>query len=364
MSVWDGPVPRTALRSVPLYVPKPPKPLDGGESHRLFLNENPYPPLPSVLAAIANSAASINRYPEILPTGLVAAIAAHLDVPEADVVTGPGTVGIYQQIAQAMLSPGDEIVYPWPSFEAFPIVANMAGCVVHQVPLRGGDQDLTALAAQVTDRTRAVLLCNPNNPTGTLIPGRELEAFIEDLPSTVLVLIDEAYAEFVPDHHGPSGLELYRRHRNVVVLRTFSKAYGLAGLRVGYGLAHAPLADAFRKCAVPCGVNALAIDAALKSLEVEDELFERVRRVVADRDQLRDALCALGLPIPPSSTNFLWLDVGTQATELGAELEANGVMARVMPGLGIRLTVGDERSNERARQVIEAALCGDRIAHG
>lgn len=350
--VWDGPAPRAALENVPLYVPKPPKALLDGESHRLFLNENPYPPLPSVIAAIAEGASDINRYPEILPTKLMDAIAHHLDVPVSDVVTGPGTVGIYQQVAQAMFDPGDEIVYSWPSFEAFPIVANMAGAVAREVPLRESTQDLQAMADQVNDRTRAVFLCNPNNPTGTLNAGYELDAFIDSLPKNVLVLIDEAYAEFVPDHQGPSGLELYHRHSNVVVLRTFSKAYGLAGLRVGYGLAHESLARAFRKCAVPCGVNTLAIIAALKSLEVEQELFERVHAVIADRSRLRDALTGLGIAIPDTSTNFLWLDVGSQAADLGARLENSGILARAMPGYGIRLTVGDEHSNAHVVRVL------------
>lgn len=355
-STWEGPVPRAALQTVPLYVPKPPQPRVGAESHRLFLNENPYPPLPSVIAAIADAAADVNRYPEIAPVPLVARLAERLDVPESHVVTGPGIMGIYQQIAQAMLRPGDEIIYAWPSFEAYPIVTNVAGCVAHEVPLRDCEHDLAAMAAQVTARTRAVFICNPNNPTGTVVSGSDLESFVADLPTTVLVVIDEAYAEFVSDHRGPSGMDLYRKHQNVVVLRTFSKAYGLAGLRIGYGLAREPLADAFRKCAVPCGVSSIAVAAALKSLLMEHELFERVRKVCTERDRLRKALCALGIDVPPSGANFLWLGVGSAAATLSAQLEAQGVMARLISGHGIRLTVGDERSNSHAERVLRTIV--------
>ncbi|WP_219603398.1 histidinol-phosphate transaminase [Mycobacteroides sp. LB1] len=353
---WEGPVPRAALQTVPLYVPKPPQPRVGAESHRLFLNENPYPPLPSVIAVIAGAAAEINRYPEIAPTQLVARLAKHLDVPECHVVTGPGIMGIYQQISQAVLRPGDEIIYAWPSFEAYPIVTNVADCVAREVPLLGGRHDLAAMAAQVTTRTRAVFICNPNNPTGTVVSGSELEAFVADLPKTVLVVIDEAYAEFIPDHRGPSGVDLYRKHQNVVVLRTFSKAYGLAGLRVGYGLAHELLADAFRKCAVPCGVSSIAVAAALKSLTLEDELFERVRKISLERDRLWKVLGVLGIDTPPSGANFLWLGVGSAAATLSAQLEAEGVMARLISGHGIRLTVGNERSNSHVEQVLTTIM--------
>ncbi|MDG3010829.1 aminotransferase class I/II-fold pyridoxal phosphate-dependent enzyme [Rhodococcus sp. D2-41] len=352
----DGPRPRPALDSVARYVPQPPKAPAGVLPHRLFLNENPYPPLPSVLAVINDAATGINRYPDIEPTTLIAALARRHSCHTDDILTGPGTMGIYQQIAQAMLRPGDDIVYAWPSFEAFPIVAAIAGCTTREVPLRDHHHDLQAIAEAIGERTRAVFVCNPNNPTGTLIPGDDLQAFLEQIPDDVLVLIDEAYAEFVPDHQGPSGLDLYRRFRNVVVLRTFSKAYGLAGLRVGYGLAHPTLAGAFRKCAVPCGVSTIAIAAALRSLEAEDELFERVRHVIDARDRLGAELSHMGLRVPTSAANFLWIDIGAHAAELGTQIESSGILARVVPDHGIRLTIGDKRANTDAEWALGGAL--------
>ncbi|MFT7841706.1 histidinol-phosphate transaminase [Saccharothrix sp. BKS2] len=348
------PVPRPALDTVPLYVPKPPVARADGTSHRLFLNENPYPPLPSVLAEVALAARVAHHYPEIMPGDLVAALATRLGVPESDVVTGPGSVGIYQQIAQAVLEPGDEVVYAWPSFEAYPIVARIAGARAVEVPLRDGAHDLAAMAARVTDRTRLVFLCEPNNPTGTSVRSADLEAFLAAVPSSVLVVLDEAYHEF--SGSGVDGVALYRDHPNVVVLRTFSKAYGLAGLRVGYGVAHPVISAALRKCAVPCGVNGIAVRAAIASLAVEDELFARVDGIVRERDALRAALAERGVPVLPSETNFLWLPLGPRAAQVAATLEAAGLMARLYPGEGIRLTVGTPEANARVVTVLEDAL--------
>ncbi|QFZ19112.1 histidinol-phosphate transaminase [Saccharothrix syringae] len=350
------PAPRPVLDTVPLYVPKPPVARADGTSHRLFLNENPYPPLPSVLEEVSRAALVAHHYPEIMPGDLVAALAQRLGVPESDVVTGPGTVGIYQQIAQAMLDPGDEVVYAWPSFEAYPIVARIAAARAVEVPLRDGVHDLEAMAARVSPRTRAVFLCDPNNPTGTAVRQADVEAFLAAVPPSVLVVLDEAYREFSRGPGAVDGVELYRRHPNVLVLRTFSKAYGLAGLRVGYGVAHPVLSAALRKCAVPCGVNGIAVRAALASLRVEDELFARVDGIVRDRDALREALVGRGIAVLPSETNFLWLPLGQRAGHVAATLEAAGLMARLYPGEGIRLTVGTPEANARVVTALEDAL--------
>ncbi|MEU0531874.1 histidinol-phosphate transaminase [Amycolatopsis tolypomycina] len=345
------PVPRTVLDEVPLYVPKPPVARADGVSHRLFLNENPYPPLPSVLAEISRAALTAHHYPEIMPGELVAALAARLGVPESDVVTGPGSVGIYQQVAQAMLEPGDEVVYAWPSFEAFPIVARIAGARPVPVPLRDGVHDLAAMAERVTPRTRAVFLCDPNNPTGTSVGARGLSAFLTAVPESVLVVLDEAYREFSTS--AVDGVELYRRHPNVVVLRTFSKAYGLAGLRVGYGVAQPVLSAALRKCAVPCGVSGIGVRAALASLAAEPELAKRVATVKAAREGLRAALRERQVPAPPTDTNFLWLPLGSRADEVADLLERAGLLSRRYPGEGIRLTVGTPEANAAVVAALE-----------
>jgi histidinol-phosphate aminotransferase len=346
------PSPRFALDDVPLYVPKPPVPRAGGPSHRLFLNENPHPPLPSVVQVISDAAQGANWYPEIAPTELVRALAHRLDVPETDVVTGPGSVGIYQQIGQAMLADGDEVGYAWPSFEAYPIVTRTAGARAVEVPLRDGRHDLAAMAARVTARTRAVFICNPNNPTGTAVRRAELVSLLDQLPPSVLVVLDEAYHEFVRDPDVPDGIDLYRKWPNLLVLRTFSKAYGLAGLRVGYAVARRPIAEALRKCAVPCGVGRIAVQAALASLSVEDELFARVDSLVGERERLRAELLACGLPVPPSEANFLWLGLGPAATDVARRLESEGLLTRLFPGLGIRLTVGAPDVNDLVIKVL------------
>ncbi|MGX2993512.1 histidinol-phosphate transaminase [Streptomyces sp. JNUCC 64] len=334
------------LAGIPAYVPKPPAPPAEGPVHRLFLNENPYPPLPSVRAAVARAVDEAHHYPTIHPERLTAALARYLGVPPGHLVTGPGSVGIYQQIGQALLEPGDEVVYAWPSFEAYPIVARMAGAVPVEVPLVDGVHDLEAMAAALTPRTRVVFLCEPNNPTGTAVGADRLRRFLDRVPGDVLVVLDEAYVEFVRSPDAADGVALHHERGNLLTLRTFSKAYGLAGLRVGYGVAPAPLAQALRKCAVPCGVSRVAEEAALASLEAADELLARVDRVVAERERTRAALLGLGWEVPPSATNFLWLPVGTAAGAVARQWEARGLLVRAFPGAGLRVTVGAPGAND------------------
>ncbi|MER6615215.1 histidinol-phosphate transaminase [Streptomyces xantholiticus] len=344
--VPSTPAPRAVLAGIPAYVPKPPAPPAEGPSHRLFLNENPYPPLPSVRKTIAQAAAQTNYYPTIHPERLTDALARRLDVPPEHLVTGPGSVGIYQQIGQALLEPGDEVVYAWPSFEAYPIVARMAGAVPVEVPLVDGVHDLDAMASAITPRTKAVFLCEPNNPTGTAVGTAELERFLDRVPGDVLIVLDEAYFEFYRSPNAPDGAELYRDRPNLVTLRTFSKAYGLAGLRVGYGVAQPAIAEALRKCAVPCGVGRLAEEAALTALRVEAELFERVERIVAERERMREALLGLGWEVLPSATNFLWLPTGEASESVAQEWERRGLLVRAFPGSGLRVTVGSPEAND------------------
>ena len=341
-----APAPRAVLAGVPAYVPKPPAPPAEGLSHRLFLNENPYPPLPSVREAITQAAAQSNHYPTIHPERLTEALARRFDVPRGHLVTGPGSVGIYQQIGQAMLEPGDEVVYAWPSFEAYPIVARIAGAVPVEVPLVDGFHDLDAMAAAITSRTKAVFLCEPNNPTGTAVGSAELERFLDRVPGDVLVVLDEAYFEFYRSPDAPDGIKLHRDRPNLLALRTFSKAYGLAGLRVGYGVAQPAIAEALRKCAVPCGVGRLAEEAALTALSVEAELFERVERIVAERERTRQALLGLGWDVLPSETNFLWLPTGEGTESVAQEWERRGLLVRAFPRSGLRVTMGSVEAND------------------
>jgi histidinol-phosphate aminotransferase len=231
---------RPAVAALPAYVPGG-RVAPGAAAFKLSSNENPYPPLPSVVAAIADAAADVNRYPDMYATELVEALADRLGVTAAEVVVGNGSVAVLAHVLQTVVEPGDEVVYPWRSFEAYPIAVAVAGGTSVQVPLLTGEGrgrlDLRAMAAAVTERTRVVLVCTPNNPTGPVVHRDEVDAFLAAVPSDVLVVLDEAYLEFVRDPQAPDGLAVYAKHPNVVLLRTFSKAYGLAGLRVGYAVA-------------------------------------------------------------------------------------------------------------------------------
>jgi histidinol-phosphate aminotransferase len=348
MTQPDHPRLRSALEGIPSYRPgRPATTTWDAPSYKISSNENPYPPLPSVLDVVRSEAARFNRYPDMFATGLVAAIADRLDVPTGRVATGTGSVGVLQQVVQATAAEGDEVVYAWRSFEAYPIVVQISGARSVQVPLTGTEQhDLDAMAAAVTERTRLVLVCSPNNPTGTAISGADLERFLDRVPRDVVVVIDEAYREFVRDAAVPDAIDVARDRANVIVLRTFSKAYGLAGLRVGYAVAHEPVADALRKTAVPFGVSGVAQAAAIASLGAEDELLERVEALVKERSRLTDTLRDQGWDVPPSEANFVWLRLGARTADFAAACEQAGVVVRPFDGEGARVTVGETAAND------------------
>jgi histidinol-phosphate aminotransferase len=339
---------RGALDGIPSYQPgKPAAARTGVATYKLSSNENPYPPLPSVLDAVTREAGRFNRYPDMFATDLVAAIAERFDVPAAHVATGTGSVGVLQQLVQATAAEGDEVVYAWRSFEAYPIVVQISGARSVTVPLTPDERhDLDAMAGAVTERTRLVLVCSPNNPTGTAVRRAELEAFLDRVPSDVLVVIDEAYREFVRDADVPDALDVYRDRPNVAVLRTFSKAYGLAGLRVGFAVAHEPVAVALRKTAVPFGVSGVAQVAAVTSLGAEDELLERVEGLVKERSRVHDALREQGWSVPVSEANFVWLRLGARTPEFAAACAEAGVVVRPFGAEGARVTVGEPEAND------------------
>ncbi|MER7414225.1 MULTISPECIES: histidinol-phosphate transaminase [Streptomyces] len=341
-----GPRLRAALADIPTY--KPGRPAAGGAtSYKLSSNENPYPPLPGVLEAATAAAAAMNRYPDLGCSGLIAELSERFGVPAAHLATGTGSVGIAQQLVQATAGPGDEVVYAWRSFEAYPIVTRISGARAVQVPLTDTEEhDLDAMADAVTERTRLVFVCNPNNPTGVAIPGEALERFLDRVPRDVLVVLDEAYREFVRDERVVDGLDHYRDRPNVCVLRTFSKAYGLAGLRVGFAVAHEPVADALRKTAVPFGVSQLAQEAAVASLRSEDALLERVSALVAERSRVVGQLRAQGWTVQESQANFVWLRLGERTGEFAAAAEQAGVVVRPFPGEGVRVSVAETEAND------------------
>ncbi len=344
---------RTALDSVPAYVPgKPAVAPEGVTAYKLSSNENPYPPLDSVRVVLDKALDVVNRYPDMACVDLIAAIAAFVGCETGNIAVGTGSVGILGQIVQATCDPGDEIVFAWRSFEAYPIFAALAGARSVMVPVDADQRhQLDLMADAVTERTRVVIVCSPNNPTGTVVHRDELEAFLDRVPRDVLVVLDEAYLEFVRDPEAPDAIDVWRRHPNVMVLRTFSKAYGLAGLRVGYAVAHDAVAAALRKCAVPFGVNTLAQVAAVASLEARDELMARVDALVGERGRVQAGLAAAGWALAPSEANFVWFPLGAHSADFAAACEAAGLMVRRYGDDGVRVTIGEPEANSRFVEV-------------
>lgn len=347
----NSPRPRSALRGLPAYKPgrRLPRAASGQRSFKLSSNESPYPPLPSVLDAIAEAAHQTNRYPDLTASAVVEALAEHLSVPAEHVVVGCGSVGVATQIVEAFAGPDDEVLYAWRSFEAYPILVQVAGATSAQVPLTSAyAHDLDAMAAAITSRTRVIFVCNPNNPTGTAVRRAELEAFLDRVPSDCLVVLDEAYREFIRDAEVPDGIDLYRDRPNVAVLRTFSKAYGLAGLRIGFAVAHADIADAFRLTNVPFAVSSIAQAAAVASLRpaAEKELLERVEATVGERARVVGALSTIGWKVPQTEANFVWLPARERTDALAAAAEAAGVVVRPFSGEGVRVTIGEPEAND------------------
>ncbi|GAA3806250.1 histidinol-phosphate transaminase [Streptomyces phyllanthi] len=346
---------RAELEGIPTYKPGKPAAAGGPVAYKLSSNENPYPPLPGVLESVTAAAASFNRYPDMMCTALMSELADRFGVPVTHLSTGTGSVGVAQQLLQATAGPGDEVIYAWRSFEAYPIITQISGATAVQVPLTSGDvHDLDAMADAITDRTRLIFVCNPNNPTGTVVRRAELQRFLDRVPGDVLVVLDEAYREFVRDADVPDGVEFYRERPNVCVLRTFSKAYGLAGLRVGFAIAHEPVAAALRKTAVPFGVSQLAQNAAIASLRAEDELLGRVGSLVSERTRVVEGLRAQGWPVPETQANFVWLRLGEHTVDFAARCEQHGVVVRPFPGEGVRVTVGEPEANDIFLKATEA----------
>jgi histidinol-phosphate aminotransferase len=338
--------PRVRLRaeietSVPYRQGKP----AAADAFKLSSNENPYDPLPAVLAAIADS--PINRYPDGAATPLRERLAERWGVTVDEVHVGAGSASVLAQLISASSSVGDEVVYAWRSFEAYPGLVAVAGATSVQVPNTADHRhDLAALAAAVTDRTRLVIVCSPNNPTSTAVTKAEFEHFMTLVPANVLVVLDEAYAEFVTDDEVVSGVELVHRYSNLVILRTFSKAYGLAGLRIGYAIGPAYVMDAARVTAIPLAVIDQAQRAAIASLDNEPELLERVARLSALRDEVWRALQAQGWDVPRPHGNFVWLPTGEKTTWAAEVLTSHGIVSRAL-GEGLRVTIGEDASVEK-----------------
>jgi histidinol-phosphate aminotransferase len=334
---------RADLASLPSYVPG--RTIPG--AIKLASNEVTGGPLPSVAKAIADAAADVHRYPDTGAGELTARLAAKLGEPEERIAVGCGSVSLCQQLIQATCTERHGVVFPWRSFEAYPIVTQVVGAQQVRVPLTEHHAlDLDAMAAAVTPDTKLVFVCTPNNPTGTLIRKQELTRFLDAVPENVLVVLDEAYFEFVDDVDAPDGLHIARERDNVAVLRTFSKAYGLAGLRIGYAIAPDHVTAALKKVYVPFSVNHLAQAAAIASLDAEDELFERVRVIKSERVRVRDELLAMGYDVPETQANFVWLPLGERTTAFNEHCMEHKVIVRAFVGDGARVTTSTPEENE------------------
>jgi len=355
---------RADLDRLPSYVPgRNPsdlaRELGMPEAIKLASNEVPYGPLPGVTEAIVEAAAQVHRYPDMGVLALRDALAQRYDVDPARIVTGCGSVALSEHLVKATTMPGDEVIYAWRSFEAYPIIVASAAATNLPVPNTAAHgHDLDAMTAAITDRTRIVLVCNPNNPTGTVVRRAELERFVDRVPDNVVLVIDEAYREFVTDPEVPDALKLFGDRPNVVVVRTMSKAWGLAGLRVGWAVAAPDVADALRKVVTPFSTNAVAQAAARAALRAADEMQRRVSKVVAERERVHKALLALVPGVPDSQSNFIWLPLGDRAAEFATACERRGVIVRAFQGEGVRVTIGTPDENDAFLTVAEAALAG------
>ncbi|UNK70985.1 histidinol-phosphate transaminase [Microbacterium sp. H1-D42] len=325
----------------------------GPDAFKLSSNENPFDPLPSVLETLAHTT-PMNRYPDATAGALRARLGEKYGVEPDAVHIGTGSVSILYQLVLATASVGDEVIYAWRSFEAYPGLPLVAGATGVQVPLTDGARhDLDAMADAVTVRTRAIIVCTPNNPTGPVVTSAEFAGFVARVPSDVLIILDEAYAEFVTAQDAVDGLaeRVYEQHPNVVVLRTFSKAFGLAGLRVGYAIGNPRVLDAARTTAIPLSVTSAAERAAIASLDAEDELLARVAVIVERRTRLVAGLREQGWDVPDAQANFIWLPTGDGTDAAAAAFVAADLIVRPFSGDGIRISVGEEESIARVLEV-------------
>ncbi|MFC6011459.1 aminotransferase class I/II-fold pyridoxal phosphate-dependent enzyme [Nocardia lasii] len=313
----------------------------------LGLSENPFPPLPSILDAVNDTLAQANRYPEFLPDELPRIIADHLGVSPDDVVVGAGATGVAMQVMRAL--GGGELLTSTPTFDGYPIMAEMAGMGLVPVPIDpGGNQDLAAMRRAVTRRTSLVVLCRPHNPTGTVLDAAAVRSFLGAIPGHIPVLLDEAYVEFLAPADRLDIHALLHRHQNLLILRTFSKAYGLAGLRIGYCVGRGKLIQRIRQQQLPFGITTAAVAAVRAAYAADTELRDRVDRINREREVLRMSLRACGIDVPRSHANFLYLPGPGVATAL----RRAGIKAKAYPDGSARIAVGDPA----AGRAVHAAL--------
>jgi histidinol-phosphate aminotransferase len=333
---------RPELADLPAYTPG--KTVPG--AIKIASNETVHGPLPSVRAAIEKATDNINRYPDNGYVELKERLAKHVNFAPEHISVGCGSVSLCQQLIQITSTVGDEVLYGWRSFEIYPLQVRTAGATPVQVALTDHTYDLDAMAAAVTDRTRLIFVCNPNNPTSTVVDPEKLARFIEAVPSDILIALDEAYVEYIRDGQLPDSFGLVRAHRNVVVLRTFSKAYGLAGLRIGYAVGDPDIITALGKVYVPFTATSVSQAAAIASLDAADELLARTHAVVAERARVTEALLDAGYTVPPSQANFVWLPLPGRAQEYARAAADSRIIVRPYGEDGVRVTIAAQHEND------------------
>jgi histidinol-phosphate aminotransferase len=315
---------------------------------KLASNENPDPPLDAILRAVSTAAADANRYADHRATALRERIGSWLGVDASCVTIGAGSVGLLQQLFLTFVDAGDEVVYPWRSFEVYPVYTQLMGGVEVTTPLTTRHSfDLDALAAAISPSTRMVLLATPNNPTGTALRTSELRTLLAGIAPTTVVVIDEAYREFLDPSFGDPVQELVPDFANVVVTRTFSKAHGLAGIRVGYAIGHPDVIASIDKTLFPFAVNGLAQAAAIAAIDSMDLIQSRVDRILGERARVITSLAADGWSMPDAQANFVYLPLGERTNAIYLDLEKRGVVTRPFSNEGIRVTIGSEAQNTR-----------------
>ncbi|MGV9798497.1 histidinol-phosphate transaminase [Mycobacterium sp. NPDC003449] len=333
---------RPEMADLPAYTPG--KTVPG--AIKIASNETVHGPLPGVRDAILKATENVNRYPDNGYLDLRERLGKHVDVAPENVAVGCGSVSLCQQLIQITSTVGDEVLFAWRSFEIYPLQVRTAGATGVQVALRDHTHDLDAMLAAITDRTRLIFVCNPNNPTSTVVDPDELARFVAAVPPDILVVLDEAYVEYIRDGMAPDSLGLARNHRNVVVLRTFSKAYGLAGLRVGYAVADPDIVTALGKVYVPFSATSVSQAAAIASLDAADELLARTDAVVAERTRVSTALREAGFDFPQSQANFVWLPLAERTLDFVARAADNRIIVRPYGEDGVRVTIGAPHEND------------------
>jgi histidinol-phosphate aminotransferase len=337
---------------------------EGLELVRLASNESPYPPLPQVREAIERTLGSLNRYPDPSNSLLRRRLSERYDVPQSRIAIGNGSCDILLAAGEALLEPGAELIYAWPSFSVYPHLSAASGARAVTVPLDEAERhDLPAMLREITVATRIVIVCNPNNPTSTALPLAQIAAFLDEVPPHVCAIVDEAYCEFNLLDDPDASIELLERHPNLMLLRTFSKVHGLCGLRVGFGLCGSDaLPRALDQVRQPFFCNALAQAAAVEALSHQDEVIDRVARNVAERTSVDERLRALGLDPAESQANFCWfhLGEGRDEQEVIQGLADRGILVRAGTALGgdgaLRVTYGTPAENERFLQALAEVL--------